>query len=94
MIQDKGAKDWLGGYLSRYSGTLLVVSHDEPLLKAAVSSIAEVRGGTIELVYSLYFFTHTSLNAWLVLRSLTDFSIICSTRAGPMSNGSWRERKG
>ena len=35
FVQDKGAKDWLGSYLARYSGTLLVVSHDEPLLKAA-----------------------------------------------------------
>ena len=39
---DKGARDWLGSYLSRFEGTLLVVSHDETLMKVAVSSIAEV----------------------------------------------------
>lgn len=49
---DKGAKDWLSGYLSRYEGTLLVVSHDTTLLNNAVNSIAEVRGGTIELYKS------------------------------------------
>jgi ATPase subunit of ABC transporter with duplicated ATPase domains len=49
---DKGAKDWLANYLSRYEGTLLVVSHDTNLLDNAVNSIAEVRGGTIELYKS------------------------------------------
>lgn len=37
---DKGAREWLGNYLSRYDGTLLLVSHDVGLLQAAVSSIA------------------------------------------------------
>jgi len=49
---DKGARAWLADYLSRYDGTLLVVSHDVPLLNTAVNSIAEVRGGTIELYKS------------------------------------------
>ena len=49
---DKGARNWLAVYLSRYDGTLLVVSHDIPLLNTAVNSIAEVRGGTIELYKS------------------------------------------
>ena len=49
---DKGARTWLGDYLSKYDGTLLLVSHDEGLLNTAVSSIAEVRGGTIELYKS------------------------------------------
>jgi ATP-binding cassette subfamily F protein 3 len=52
---DKGAKDWLGNFLSRYEGTLLVVSHDENLLKNAVNSIAEIRSGTIELYKSRSF---------------------------------------
>ena len=52
---DKGAKDWLGGFLARYEGTLLVVSHDENLLKNAVNSIAEIRSGTIELYKSRSF---------------------------------------
>jgi ATPase subunit of ABC transporter with duplicated ATPase domains len=85
---DKGARDWLGDYLSRYThrlfdrilselscvswmtplvlfrydGTLLLVSHDTTLLKAAVSSIAEVRGGTVELYKSR---TH---DQWLIER--------------------------
>ena len=49
---DKGAKDWLANYLKAYEGTLLVVSHDLNLLNTAVDSIAEVRGGTIELYKS------------------------------------------
>ena len=49
---DKGARDWLGGFLSKYQGTLLLVSHDVGILESAVSSIAEVRAGRIELYKS------------------------------------------
>ena len=49
---DKGARDWLGQYLSRYAGTLLLVSHDVGILESAVTSIAEVRAGKIELYKS------------------------------------------
>ena len=49
---DKGARDWLGSYLSRYAGTLLLVSHDVGILESAVTSIAEVRAGKIELYKS------------------------------------------
>ncbi|KAJ1424701.1 ABC transporter [Ochromonadaceae sp. CCMP2298] len=59
---DKGAKDWLGGYLAQYDGTLLIVSHDEALLDTAANSIAEVRGGKIELYKSR---THQQ---WIVER--------------------------
>ena len=59
---DKGARDWLGTYLSRYAGTLLLVSHDEELLNVAASSIAEVRGGKVELYKS------RSHDQWVVER--------------------------
>jgi ATP-binding cassette subfamily F protein 3 len=59
---DKGARDWLGGYLSKYDGTLLVVSHDTTLLQMAVSSIAEVRSGSVELYKS------RSHDQWIVER--------------------------
>ena len=59
---DKGARDWLGGYLASYAGTLLLVSHDTGLLKAAASSIAEVRNGKVELYKSR---TH---DQWLLER--------------------------
>ena len=49
---DKGARDWLGSYLSKYQGTLLLVSHDVGILNSAVTSIAEVRAGKIELYKS------------------------------------------
>ena len=59
---DKGARNWLGTFLSKYDGTLLLVSHDETLLKAAVTSIAEVKNGKIELYKS------RSHDQWLVER--------------------------
>ena len=59
---DKGARDWLGNYLSTYSGTLLIVSHDTNLLQAAVNSIAEVRNGRMELYKSRTY------NQWLLER--------------------------
>jgi ATP-binding cassette, subfamily F, member 3 len=49
---DKGARDWLGSYLSRYDGTLVIVSHDENLLRSAVNSIAEIKNGVMELYKS------------------------------------------
>ena len=59
---DKGARDWLGSYLGKYEGTLLLVSHDENLLKTAVNSIAEVQSGDVQLFKSR---TH---DQWLVER--------------------------
>ena len=59
---DKGAREWLGNYLANYDGTLLVVSHDTNLLQVAVSSIAEVRSGSVELYKS------RSHDQWVVER--------------------------
>ena len=49
---DAGARNWLGTFLANYESTLIVVSHDESLLQAAVSSIAEVKAGRLELYKS------------------------------------------
>ena len=49
---DKPARDWLSAHLSNYDGTLLLVSHDENLLKTAVTSIAEVQKGDVQLYKS------------------------------------------
>ena len=49
---DAAARNWLGDYVAGYSGTVLVVSHDEPFVAAAAESIAEVSGGRIELYKS------------------------------------------
>ena len=49
---DKPARDWLSTHLSNYDGTLLLVSHDENLLKTAVTSIAEVQKGDVQLYKS------------------------------------------
>jgi ATP-binding cassette subfamily F protein 3 len=59
---DKGARDWLASYLSGYDGTLILVSHDVHLLSTAVSSLAELRAGSIELYKSR---TH---DQWLLER--------------------------
>lgn len=59
---DKGARDWLGKYLSNYQGTLVLVSHDVNLLSSAVSSLAELRAGSIELYKS------RSHDQWMVER--------------------------
>jgi len=44
---DSSARDWLGAYLSKYTGSILLVSHDVALLTKSVNSIAEVSGGTL-----------------------------------------------
>jgi len=40
---DAAARRWLGEYVGGYEGTVLLVSHDEAMVRRAVSSIAEVR---------------------------------------------------
>ena len=45
---DAAARKWLGEYVGKYEGTVLLVSHDVEMLRRAVDSIAEVRGGAIE----------------------------------------------
>ncbi len=44
---DSSARDWLATYLSKYEGSILLVSHDVALLSKAVNSIAEVSGQTL-----------------------------------------------
>jgi len=39
---DSSARDWLGKYLSSFSGSLILVSHDISLLSTAVNNIAEI----------------------------------------------------
>lgn len=40
---DSGAIRWLGNFLAKSGGTLVVVSHDEALLESVCDHIAEVR---------------------------------------------------
>jgi len=49
---DAAARQWLAGYMRSYQGTLLLVSHDEQLLRTAATSIAEVRNRRLELYKS------------------------------------------
>ena len=52
---DAAARRWLGEYVADYSGTVLVVSHDEAFVSVACDSIAEVAGGRLELYKSVPF---------------------------------------
>ncbi|KAG8457658.1 hypothetical protein KFE25_002322 [Diacronema lutheri] len=61
---DSSAKRWLGNYLKSYDGTLLLVSHDESILAAAVTSIAEVDSAT----RTIESFKSMSLEQWRVER--------------------------
>ncbi len=45
---DLDAKAWLMEFLAGYSGGLLVVSHDLPLLDASITSVLAFDGGTLE----------------------------------------------
>ncbi|HEX5631247.1 MAG TPA: ABC-F family ATP-binding cassette domain-containing protein [Acidimicrobiia bacterium] len=45
---DLDAKAWLVGFLADYKGTLLVVSHDLPLLDTAITSVLSLENGTLE----------------------------------------------
>lgn len=44
---DSAAKDWLGKYIAKYDGSVVLVSHDVALMNASVNSIAEITAGTL-----------------------------------------------
>lgn len=44
---DSAARSWLSNYLSKYDGSLVLVSHDLTLLQKSVNNIAEVTAGTL-----------------------------------------------
>ena len=56
------SRNWLASFLASYENTLIVVSHDMDFLQHAVSSIAEVKAGRLELYKS------RSYNEWLLER--------------------------
>jgi ATPase subunit of ABC transporter with duplicated ATPase domains len=53
---DLDAKAWLMAFLTGYQGGLLVVSHDLPLLDAAITSVLSVEDGRIEAYRGNYSF--------------------------------------
>ena len=58
---DASARTWLAGYISAYSGTVLVVSHDESFVSIACNSIADVDGGRLQLYQSIPFSRYRSV---------------------------------
>jgi len=44
---DSAARDWLGKYIAKYDGSVVLVSHDVGLMDASVNSIAEITGNTL-----------------------------------------------
>ena len=53
---DMNATEWLEDYLRHFKGTVLTISHDRYFLDRAVSRIAELVGGKIELYSGNYSF--------------------------------------
>lgn len=44
---DSAARDWLGKYVAKYDGSVVLVSHDVGLMDASVNNIAEITAGTL-----------------------------------------------
>eukprot|EP00271_Cylindrocystis_brebissonii_P007267 TRINITY_DN20585_c0_g1_i1.p1 TRINITY_DN20585_c0_g1~~TRINITY_DN20585_c0_g1_i1.p1 ORF type:complete len:605 (-),score=139.72 TRINITY_DN20585_c0_g1_i1:158-1972(-) len=51
---DNKAKLWLGDYLKRAEGAVIIVSHDEALLNRACDRIGEIRGGELHTYVGNY----------------------------------------
>ena len=44
---DSAARDWLGKYIAKYDGSVVLVSHDVGLMDASVNNIVEITAGTL-----------------------------------------------
>lgn len=44
---DSAARDWLGKYIAKYDGSVVLVSHDVGLMAASVNNIVEITAGTL-----------------------------------------------
>jgi len=44
---DSAARDWLGKYIAKYDGSVVLVSHDVSLMDASVNNIVEITAGTL-----------------------------------------------
>ena len=63
---DSAARDWLGKYIAKYDGSVVLVSHDVGLMDASVNNIVEITAGTLieykvtsfSLFYLLTFLSH------------------------------------
>ena len=53
---DLNATEWLEGYLERFKGTVLAISHDRWFLDKVVKRVAEIQGGKAELYSGNYSF--------------------------------------
>ncbi|MDE6590841.1 MAG: ATP-binding cassette domain-containing protein, partial [Oscillospiraceae bacterium] len=53
---DLNATEWLEGYLERFKGTVLAISHDRWFLDKVVKRVAEIQDGKAELYSGYYSF--------------------------------------
>lgn len=44
---DSAARDWLGKYIAKYDGSVVLVSHDVSLMDTSVNNIVEITAGTL-----------------------------------------------
>ena len=44
---DSAARDWLGKYIAKYEGSVVLVSHDVSLMDASVNNIVEITASTL-----------------------------------------------
>mmetsp|Transcript_22576 Transcript_22576/g.40395 ORF Transcript_22576/g.40395 Transcript_22576/m.40395 type:complete len:628 (-) Transcript_22576:136-2019(-) len=44
---DSAARDWLGKYIAKYDGSVVLVSHDVGLMETSVNNIVEITAGTL-----------------------------------------------
>ena len=70
---DSSARDWLATYLSKYEGSILLVSHDVALLSKAVNSIAEVSGQTLIQYVSCDYDKYLSEKAFRAKSAMAEY---------------------
>lgn len=62
---DMAMREWLEGFLSRYSGAMVLVSHDRAFLDAVANKTAYLRDGTLDIYSGNYTQFQQQWTAWV-----------------------------
>lgn len=70
---DSAARDWLGKYIAKYDGSVILVSHDVGLMDTSVNNIVEITSGTLIEYKSLSYNKYLEEKEFRALSAQTQY---------------------